>query len=588
MKTNSPLTLERLESRLAPANFFVSGAALTVKDAAGNDAQNLANETAAQSQTGADKAILLNAGDAMIFDTNDNHVRDPQERVLVSVTAGRAMVFLSDGFGPTAGSFDENDVSGLAVSNGFIGTVNTDINGPITTTLNAAGQFTQTALQNASIAGLNIAGRVFGDIVAGKNISNVRIGSGLFTLTPEQSVARILVGTSGNLDVVRYAPVGNPFTLSFTQPAGANGGNITNVRLENGAADVEAGDGGAIASGTGNGGAGGSVVGLTVVNSPAGFSLSTGRGGSSVHGNGGTAGNLAQSSITFQSNSLTPGSFFFGFGGDSSAGSGGNGGSMVNTTINMLGDGLVLAVNSGIGGQASGKNTIAGHGGQIVGSTIRVTGGLGRVIAGNLVGGVLSVVGGTGGAGVGTSGGPGGAIVNSRLEAIDTEGSIPIFFVSAGPGGDSSTDRGGAGGAVSGSTILVNETLGIDVNGSRVGQASIGSGAGGAGVTRGGDGGAFNGNDIRFLGLVDLQDFDDPGIQNGFDGGSISGNGVGGHGGNFGSVRVNGVLRKNSIVLNDFEQQQRGIDPCGQWGERNHGYEPRHWRRGRQLDWTQL
>ena len=550
MKLTKSLRIESLESRLTPANFFVSGAALTVKDAVGNDAQNLANETAAQTATGATKAILLNAGDALVFDSNDNHVRDPQERVLVSVTAGKAMVFLSDGFGPTPGAFDENEISGLAVSNNFVGKINTDVNGAITTTLNAAGQFTQTALQNASIAGLTVAGRVSGDLVAGKNISNVRIGSGLFTPASQQSVARILVGASGDLDIVRYGSPGNSFTLSFTQPAGANGGNVTNVRLEHGASDVEAGDGGDITSGIGKGGAGGSVVGLTVVDAPAGFSLSTGKGGSTVHGNGGVAGNLSQSSITFQSNSSKLGAFFLGFGGDSSAGSGGNGGSVVNTSINMLGDGFALVVNAGVGGQASGKNTIAGRGGLILGSTIRLTGSLGRVVAGNLNGGSMSVAGGTGGAGVGTLGGPGGAIVNSRIEAIDTEASIPILFVSGGSGGDSTTGRGGAGGAVSGSTMLFNETLGIDVNGSRVGQASISSGAGGAGVTRGGDGGAFNGNDIRFLGLVGLKLFNTLAITAG-DGGTISGNGVGGHGGSFGTVRVNGVPRKNSVVLNN-------------------------------------
>lgn len=543
------LTLESLESRLAPALFFASGAALTVIDAVGNDAQNLANETAAQTATGATKAILLNAGDSLVFDTNDNHIRDAKERVLVSVTAGKAMVFLSNGPGPTASAFDENEITGLAVSNGFIGTVNTDVNGSITTTLDATGQFTQTVLQNASIAGLNIAGRVSGDLVAGKNVSNVRIGSGLFTPAPQASVARILLGTAGAQDSVHYGSPGNAFALSFTQSAGANGGNVTNVRLENGTSDIEAGDGGAITSGFGNGGNGGSVVGLTVVNSPGGFSLATGKGGSTVHGNGGSAGNLSQSSISFQSNSTTPGAFFLGFGGDSNAGNGGNGGSVLNTTINMIGDGLVLAVNAGVGGQASGMNTVAGRGGKIVGSTIRLTGSLGRVVSGNLIGGVLSMVGGTGGNGVGTSGGPGGGIINSRIEAIDAEGSIPILFVSGGSGGDSTTDHGGAGGAVSGSTILVNDTLGIDVNGTRAGQATITTGAGGAGVTRGGDGGAFNGNDVRFLGLVDLKNFNTLAITAG-DGGSISGNGIGGHGGNFGTAPVNGVPRKNSIVLN--------------------------------------
>lgn len=551
MKPKKTLTLESLESRLAPASFFVSGAALTVKDASGADAQNLANETVAQTVTGATKAVLLSAGDTLVFDSNDNRVRDAQERVLVSVTDGKTIVFLTDGFGPTTGSFDENEVSGLAVSNGFKGTVNTDVNGSITTSLNAAGQFTQTTLQNASIAGLTIAGRVFGDLVAGKNISNVRIGSGLFTTVPEQSVGHLFTGTSGDQDSVRYASLGNPVTLSFTQPAGANGGNITNVRLANSATSIEASDGGAITTGSGNGGAGGSVVGLTVVNALEGISLSTGTGGSSVRGNGGSGGNLSQSSITFENNRSVPGSFFLGSGGDSTAGNGGNGGSMVNSTINMVGDGSTLTVAAGLGGQASGKNTIAGRGGQIAGSTIRLMGGLGQVRNGSLIGGVLHIAGGTGGAGVGTPGGPGGSIVNSRIEALATAGSIPILFISGGTGGAGSTDRGGPGGAVSGSTILINETIGIDVNGNRVGQASITGGNGGAGVTRGGNGGAFNGNDVRLLGPVNVGGGLALNISAGA-GGSISGNGVGGHGGNFQAAPVNGIIRKNKILVNDL------------------------------------
>ena len=47
MKPNKHLRFEALESRLAPANLFVSAAALTVKDAVGNDAQNLASEISA-------------------------------------------------------------------------------------------------------------------------------------------------------------------------------------------------------------------------------------------------------------------------------------------------------------------------------------------------------------------------------------------------------------------------------------------------------------------------------------------------------------------------------------------------------------
>src|SRR5262245_25936768 len=119
------LVVEELESRLAPAVFFLSGTALTIEDSAGNNAQNSSNENAAQTATGSTAAILMSTGDSLVFDSNNNNVGDPQERVLIKVTAGRAMVFVSNGFGPTAGAFDENEISGLAVSNGFSATINT-------------------------------------------------------------------------------------------------------------------------------------------------------------------------------------------------------------------------------------------------------------------------------------------------------------------------------------------------------------------------------------------------------------------------------------------------------------------------------
>src|SRR5262249_38968116 len=123
---------------------------------------------------------------------------DPQERVLVSVAAGKAMVFLKDGFGPTTGGFDENEISGLAVSDGFRATINTDVQGSIVTFLDSTSHFTGPGLQNSSIAGLTIAGRVLGSIAAGKDVSNVTVGSGLFAVSAERSASQILTGMAAN------------------------------------------------------------------------------------------------------------------------------------------------------------------------------------------------------------------------------------------------------------------------------------------------------------------------------------------------------------------------------------------------------
>src|SRR4051812_17677838 len=117
MRRSRSLSLKQLEARLAPAVYFLSGTVLTVVGSGGQDAENLSSEIAAQAAAGSTKAILLLGGDSLVFDDNNNHVRDPQERVLMSVAAGSAMVFLSDGLGPTNGAFDENEISGLAVSN---------------------------------------------------------------------------------------------------------------------------------------------------------------------------------------------------------------------------------------------------------------------------------------------------------------------------------------------------------------------------------------------------------------------------------------------------------------------------------------
>src|SRR5262249_32732295 len=148
------LAVKRLEDRLAPATFFVSASSLSVRDSGGNSAENLDTEIAARMAAGTSKAVLLNAGDSLVFDENDNRVRDPQERVLVSVSAGKGMVFLTDGFGPRDGAFDANEITGLSVSDGFRATINTDVNGSIATTLTAGGVFATNSLQNSSIAGL--------------------------------------------------------------------------------------------------------------------------------------------------------------------------------------------------------------------------------------------------------------------------------------------------------------------------------------------------------------------------------------------------------------------------------------------------
>lgn len=544
----STLRLEPLEAREVPAVFFLSSTALTVTDAAGNDAENLPNEIAAQAAAGSTKAILMSTGDTLVFDANDNHIRDPQERVLMGVTAGKAMVFLSDGLGPTSGAFDENEISGLAVSNGFQGAIHTDVNGAVTTTLDAAGNFQTTALQNASIAGLTVDGRVGGGLIAGKNISNVRIGSGLFTAGAEVSAQGVLTGNAGFILPVKYSFAGPQFRLVFAQVAGANGGNIFNVRLDNGALVVRTGTGGSITSGVGNGGTGGSIAGLNIVDSPATTLIATGPGGDSVHGDGGAGGNIRNSSINFHGSDSRSASVDAGDGGDSDSGSGGKGGAIVGTTIHMLDEGHSLSVTAGKGGQATGAGAVAGSGGSISNSTIIADGIHGSTSRTGSLGGDMIVVGGEGGSGAETAGGAGGSFVNTTVQVLDSQGTMVDLHVNGGQGGAGT--KGGNGGAINGSTVLVNEGIGFDTGVGQIGSADITGGNGGDGVTAGGNGGAFNGNSIQLLGHIDLKDGNKLNITAG-NGGNISGIGTAGHGGNFQAVPVNGVLRQNSIILSN-------------------------------------
>lgn len=66
-------SIEILETRIAPAVFFVNGTSLTLTDSAGNV---VAGDAAAATLAGANAAILLSAGDSIAYDLNGNHKID--------------------------------------------------------------------------------------------------------------------------------------------------------------------------------------------------------------------------------------------------------------------------------------------------------------------------------------------------------------------------------------------------------------------------------------------------------------------------------------------------------------------------------
>src|SRR5580765_8434118 len=91
-------SVEVLEARIAPALLFVSGAvsgqtALHVVDESGH----AVDDASAAAIAGATAAVVLHAGDKLIFDPDYNHRISPGDATIVKVTAGSAMVFLTNG-----------------------------------------------------------------------------------------------------------------------------------------------------------------------------------------------------------------------------------------------------------------------------------------------------------------------------------------------------------------------------------------------------------------------------------------------------------------------------------------------------------
>ena len=149
MKHNDTHPLpEPIESRIAPAVFFLNGAGLTILNEGG--AAVTANDADA-ALVGATKAILLHAGDSLVFDLNGNHQLDRKtEFTLLKVNAGSAEAFFTDTNG--GGRFDASELTGIAAGNGLDAAIIGDVEGSIVTALDASGAFTATTLQPAGIA----------------------------------------------------------------------------------------------------------------------------------------------------------------------------------------------------------------------------------------------------------------------------------------------------------------------------------------------------------------------------------------------------------------------------------------------------
>lgn len=493
--------IEPLECRIAPATFYVSGTSLTINNSDGDEI----SESAAP--VGATKFIRLRAGDLLVFDTDGDQVYEPfdssdatqHDVKLVKVASGRAMVFFRDA--DNNGRFGPHEISGVAVSDKFGGQIFTDVNGDIATALDAVGNLqlsgnTVTIAATSSISGLTVTGRVADDVYAGKNLSKLSIGSGLYSSGP--SVESLVVGVFVGGNSVDFGTVS--LTASFLQAPGAAGGSISGVTLAAGALFIDAGQGANNPAGAG--GAGGSITDVHILSDTGALNVRAGRGGDATGqtGAGGAGGNIANVTILAMPDTSVSVNVYAGAGGQSENGVGGKGGSLTASQITLASSAFSAALQGGEGGRgetaggvggaltgvevyAPGTTTLslgAGAGGDADAGTGALGGALSKVKVHAGGGGSVSLRAGFGGDSAGTkTGGTGGSLSATLLEAF---GSLSSIDVSAGPGGGAATGQGGTGGALSG----------VTVRGGSGGTVTIGAGSGGSAQT-GGDGGALSG-----------------------------------------------------------------------------------------------
>ena len=500
--------VEALESRIAPARFFVSGTSLQIFDSAGIEQLGDAAATAA----GVTKALLLNPGDKVFYDLNGDHMVGAGDVRWMVVTAGRAMTFFNDV--NASGQFDLSEFTGIAVGDGVKATIRGEVNGSIATGLNAMGQFDvfqgQLNLDAlSSIAGLTITGHVKGDIVAGNAIKNVRVNDLAFAHASDASVSgKIATGTAARGLSESFDGTGaTPLTMFYVQRILADGGKIKNVTLANGASAILTGNGRDVLFG--DAGRGGNISGLTILHSPVATLVQAGAGGSNtgMSGNGGAGGTVTNATIKTESAGALQ--ISSGAGGNAAAGEGGAGGAVSYLTITALGDSSSLAVSSGAGGNGGGAGT-GGQGGFL--TTISVT------TAGIANGvNIFSGAGGNGGTTANADGGNSGSLNDITIHDRFAGGGPISIYAGAGGKGQGSQGKGGGTGSI---TFVTLDALHSDV---RIGSDSHPAGDG----IKGGDAGSISEIAGRIGTLV---------IEAGDGGRGIAG--IGGKGGNVSFVNI--------------------------------------------------
>ncbi len=494
------LPIEILEDRIAPAVLFVTnipGETFKVVDSGG---LTLAGNTQAAGEVGANFAISLAKGDSLVFDANGDQILNGNDVLLMKVSSGRAMAFLTDV--DSDGLFQNRDFTGLAVGDSagksFSGSGNAGINGSVATMLDSSGNLTIGTLQPTSIAGLKLVGQVgdfnygTGNIVAGGSISKISIKSPVGGATGQSVAGFIATGTAAaEYASVSFSPY-SAFGINFEPALGAAGGDITGVKLASGAQGIIAGrgadsyDDGEPETTEPAAGKGGSISNISLGLGSTNL-IAAGAGGYSDVSAGGAGGSIS---------GLKGVSYLFGdiltiSAGNGGAGvTGGLGGSIEKTTVGVFGYGLYVTAGTGgdsmIGdGAAGGAITKAAFQTQIVEGEIVITAG-----AGGLAGEPIVPDGDVASDALAPIGGNGGDISGLKLSSNGASQGAYLVNITAGAGGSGSV--GGAGGAVSNASIKLGTTIG---------SLSIAGGSGAEGYTAGGDGGALTGLKLTLLGV---------------------------------------------------------------------------------------
>jgi hypothetical protein len=455
--------IEALESRIAPATIFFDPTKGTFTD---EKSKPIKSNAAAAGAADADFALLLKRGDKLVMDSTPtfektkakgkakpklgNQVQDANSVALATVTAGSGILFFNDLDGK---KISEGELTGIAVSEGFKGSVTGDVNGSIASLLSAGkkgkppvfktsvltdfigNKKNVVALQDDSISELKVTGRVTGHLLAGGSISNVNIGGAGDGL----SVQSIATGAAANLTTISFNGGGKSFEVTAPRFTG-DGGSIQNVVLGKGADLIRT------SSGEGSA-AGGSISGITIGSQAGDLIILAGDGAAPDAGNGGAGGSVSNIKVSGLEGDLAIQAGAGGDGGENKKGgnNAGNGGSVTAVEIASLASGsiTITAGSGGYGGYSYGKNYTY----------------------------------------FGGAGGQGGAVSQVTMTmATDLE----VFIVAAGGGGDAQVDKdGGNGGSVTG----------LNVSGAGViGDANIRAGDGGsAGDTgRAGNGGGVS------------------------------------------------------------------------------------------------